>query len=248
MKSRNPRLLFASTLSASLLVVFGAIAELTVPGTDLTLPIGNLDAFPPKVQSGVHPTLTWNIIHPQDIDDIVTIEPPGIITPQEDLNMEIRVLGASYQRGWYHNQPVWGTVQALVRVGTGSSWTTFMQDTQDNINPTELQHSETVNALEQIDFAARAHNGSGWLNWRATIWGNTPNVVALVNGDSPPSSVPAFQQGNIESFLQPYLNDSGKISIGPLDVIYLIELGQTNTSASGFDLQDLVILVTFQRM
>ena len=37
-----------------------------------------------------------------------------------------------------------------------------------------------------------------------------------------------------------------KVKIGNRDLILLMELGQTNPNNSGFDLQDLVVLVTFE--
>jgi hypothetical protein len=36
------------------------------------------------------------------------------------------------------------------------------------------------------------------------------------------------------------------VKIGDRDLILLMELGQTNINNSGFDLQDLVVLVTFE--
>jgi hypothetical protein len=49
----------------------------------------------------------------------------------------------------------------------------------------------------------------------------------------------------IESFIRPYLSEDGKIKIGPRDVLYLMELTHTNPNHSGFDLQDMALLVTF---
>jgi hypothetical protein len=69
----------------------------------------------------------------------------------------------------------------------------------------------------------------------------------LKNGDRVPTTVPALNGNTIESFLKPYMNSSTKtVKIGDRDLILLMELGQTNTNASGFDLQDLVVLVTFE--
>jgi hypothetical protein len=45
--------------------------------------------------------------------------------------------------------------------------------------------------------------------------------------------------------LKPYLTSTGKIDIGPMSAIVLMELGQTNRSSECFDYQDLVLLVTF---
>ena len=69
----------------------------------------------------------------------------------------------------------------------------------------------------------------------------------LKNGDRVPSTVPALNGNSIESFLKPYMNTSTKtVQIGDRDLILLMELGQTSPSSSGFDLQDLVVLVTFE--
>lgn len=119
---------------------------------------------------------------------------------------------------------------------------------QNQISPTKVVFPTSgvcvVKANSKVDFKARANNGSTWLPWRQTK-SATANVVALMNGDTPPSTTPAFRQGKIETFLKPYM-ENGKIKIGPMDIIYLIELGQTSPSASGFDLQDMVLLVTFK--
>lgn len=208
------------------------------------IPVGTLDAFPTLVQTGTHPTLTWDIQYPEAAPDVVTVDPDvDTVTPNTDLCMEVTVLGASYQIGTRRGKPVWGYVQAQVRVG-GGSWNQFFYNTQDKVKPNQTYFSSSVPAGQEIDFRARSYNGSRWLDWRSTGY-QTENVIALVNGQRPPSTIPAFNQGNIESFLDPYLDAGGYINIGPKDVIYLIELGQTNTSSSGFDLQDLVVLASF---
>lgn len=210
------------------------------------IPVGTLDAYPVLVQTGTHPTLTWDIQYPESALDVVTIDPgSGTVTPNVDLCMEVKVLGASYQIGWdRRGRPVWGYVQAEVRADGDSNFTQFFYATQDDVKPSYIYYTRAVSANRPIDFRARCYNGYGWLPWRSTT-SASPNVVALVNGDTPPSTVPAFQQGNIESFLEPYLDGAGRIQVGPKDVVFLIELGQTDTSASGFDLQDLVVIATF---
>jgi hypothetical protein len=208
-----------------------------------SVPTGTLSASPTQVQAGTYPVLTWNITHPNTVIDIIDIAPDGTITPKENLYMDIRILGASYQISSYQ----YGTVESYVKADGATSFTRFFQGTQNQINPATIRHTQYVRNARPIDFRSRCHNGDGWLSYRSTE-SLTPNVVALTNGETPPNTVPAFQQGEIESFLQPYLNSQGKVNIGPLDVIFLIELGQTNPSVSGFDLQDLVLLVTFRRV
>jgi len=73
------------------------------------------------------------------------------------------------------------------------------------------------------------------------------NVIVLRDGDTPPYFKPFGNQPEISSFLSPVMDpETGKVSIGPNDVLYLFELGQTRTSAPGFDMQDLVVLVTYE--
>lgn len=220
--------------------------RLAAQSTDPSIPVGALSAYPTIVQAGTHPVLTWGIDYPQIATDIVTIEDDNTIVAKEALTMEVRVLGASYQTGTdRYGKPIWGTVDAQVRADGATSWTRVFYNTQNKVVPTQVVHTQTVRANYTIDLRARCYNGSSWLSYRSTGV-TTPNVVLLVNGEEPPSTVPAFRQQNIEDFLRPYLDASGKIVIGPKDVIYLIELGQTNVAASGFDLQDLVVLVTFK--
>lgn len=213
--------------------------------TDPLIPVGSLSAYPTLVQTGTHPTLNWEIQYPETAEDIVTIEPGGTITPKVDLCLEIRVLGASYQIGRDRKgRPIWGYVQAEVKVGNSSTWSRFFNDTQDKVKPHQIYYAQGVARSYPIEFRARCYTGRYWKPYRSTE-NPSANLVALVDGDTPPTSIPAFSQGNIESFLKPYLDAGGKLNLGPKDVIFLIELGQTDTSASGFDLQDLVLLATF---
>lgn len=155
--------------------------------------------------------------------------------------MKIRVLGASYQTGWTSKgKPVWGWVQSEVRVGGGSPWDLFLYNTQDKILPTSIYASQTVLQGQAIDFRSRVYNGNFWLNYRSTT-ALSSNVMTLINGDLPPLSV----INNVESYLQPYIDAGGYVNIGPKDVIMLFELGQTDPLSPGFDLQDLVLLVSF---
>jgi hypothetical protein len=68
-----------------------------------------------------------------------------------------------------------------------------------------------------------------------------------VNGDIPPSKIPDYNAPSLESFIRPYLDASGRVKIGPMDVIIFMELTHTDESNVGYDLQDLVFLVTFRK-
>jgi hypothetical protein len=48
----------------------------------------------------------------------------------------------------------------------------------------------------------------------------------------------------LANYLKPYLNASGKVNVGPLSILLLMELGQTNHNLECFDYQDIALLVT----
>jgi hypothetical protein len=231
-----------TTINIALIAFLLISAGLNAATTDPSVPVGSLQATPTLVKAGTLPGLSWSIQYPNTIIDVITITDPGKITPKEDLYMDVRVLGAAYQIA----TNTWGLVESNVKVGT-ANYARFFYDRQNNVNPTKIMYTRLVRKNEAIHFKSRCNTGSTWRPYISTEVMNQ-NVTALVNGDDPPSYVPAFSQGSIESYLRPYLAANGKINIGPLDVIYLFELGQTNTSASGFDMQDLVLLVTFRRI
>jgi len=69
------------------------------------------------------------------------------------------------------------------------------------------------------------------------------HTYILRNGDTPPDYAPFDNQASLESFLKPYINAQGRISIGPKDLLYLVEL--STLSGTTADFQDAVVLVSF---
>lgn len=232
-------------LASLLIILTGGIPVLHSLSneTDPAIPTGTLSATPKSVQPGTYPLLTWDITYPEKVTDVVDIETPGKITPTEDLYMDVRVLGASFQS----SPGDWKPIQAWVKADGSTSWSSFFYDTQPNVDPTKVYHSQLVRAGRPNYFGGRYY-WNGWGYFHNTTQTSSQNVIALVNGDEPPAYAPAFNQGDVESFLAPYLDDNGKIKIGPMDVIFLYELYSTNPGSSYFDMQDLVLLVTFRRV
>lgn len=213
------------------------------------MPVGNLSAFPTIVQAGTHPTLTWDITIPESVLEWVNITPPGTISPQSAMTMDVRVLGASVKAVWTNSQGQvtswqWVPTEALISYN-GSSYSRIFYNTHNNVNPSHIVHNRTVAANSTINFGGRFFWNNQWSNM-FTSTNSQHNVVALINGAIPPTTTPLYEQPSIESFLLPYLDSEGKIKLGPRDVIYLIELTHTDRNHGGFDLQDLAVLVSFQ--
>jgi hypothetical protein len=107
----------------------------------------------------------------------------------------------------------------------------------------------TVEANETISFRARGganSRGTSWYDYHQTN-NNDKYAVVLKNGDSPPNYAPAYDQGTVKSFLSPYLDSTGKIKIGPQDLIILWEGSTAAPGTTYFDMQDLVVLVSFEK-
>lgn len=205
------------------------------------IPRGTLNVDRSLVQVGSRSQLNWKIEYPTVVTDVIEIVTPNIIKPKENLKMRVRVLGASFQETVTSYLPV-----EVMWSKNNSSWSRVYYGTQKQVNPSTVVLDANVKKGDTINFGGRGYRDGAWLPLYNTSQ-TTKNLVMLKNGDKVPSTTPAFQQGLIESFLTPYLgSDKKTVKIGQRDLILLLELGQTNPAVSGFDLQDLVVLVTFE--
>jgi len=222
------------------IAMFFAAGVLPIATAGDDQPRGTLSTASSLVRAGTPTMLSWRIELPSDnVHNVIDIDDDGTITPKKNLTMRIRMLGASFQRSATEYLPV----EVKWRRGT-RSWRRVFYGYQTEVDPTEVLVKTKVRKNVRLEFGGRGYR-YGWLPFYSTL-NSTPNLVALTNGDRPPETTPAFQQGRIESFLQPYLSSDGSLQLGPRDVIFLIETGQTNPRNSGFDLQDIVFLVTFE--
>jgi hypothetical protein len=226
---------------------FGAMFSSLALAQDPAIPVGRLDTSATLVRAGTKPTLNWDITYPALVKDIIKITPPGTCTPKVKVKMDVRVVGASVKVVWLNswgNITKWEWAQAQASVSVNNSgYSEIFSSTQDKVKPGSVIYSRKVNANQPINFAGRYYF-NGWSTRFASSSGQ--NVVALANGDTPPTTTPLYQQPTIEDFIKPYLDGQGRVKIGPKDVIYLMELTHTDKNDGGFDLQDLALLVTFQ--
>ena len=123
----------------------------------LLFPVGSLSAFPTIVQTGTHPTLTWDITIPETIDEIIEIEPPGTIRPKRCLVMDVRVLGASVKRTWTNSkgevvQWEWVPTESLVSYNGSALTTGYFFDVHSDVRPNFIVHSQVVQARQHDRF------------------------------------------------------------------------------------------------
>lgn len=202
----------------------------------LEIPTGKLNVDRTLVRVGTRSQLDWEINYP-------STPPVGVdLVPTTKVKMRVRTLGVAFQSGstllpfeggWSKNN---------------TAWTTFFRGTAPTVVPTKVLVETTVEKGDQIKFRARGASnatGSSWFGYHQTN-NSDKYAVVLKNGDRPPSYAPAYNQGNIKSFLSPYLDSTGKIKIGEHDLIILWEGSTAAPGTTYFDMQDLVVLVSFE--
>lgn len=215
--------------------------------TEPSIPTGSLTAFPLIVQPGTKPKLTWNITYPSIVQDYTDIEGGNTVNPTEDLYVDIRILGAGVTVA---NSSGSGYTFVPTRAEfsyDGGSYNEIFYGTNTNVQPNKIVKTQLVQKNKRLRFGGKYKYNNAWGPYFNSGSG-TQNVRTLVNGDTPPSNVPDYNAPSLESFLRPYLDSSGRVKIGPMDVIVFMELTHYDSQRNdpGYDLQDMVLLCTFR--
>lgn len=241
--ARCVRMLILGATALGLGTAFG-----TSP-TNLEAPVGSISASPGLVRLGVFPTINWEIQYPSAVKDFVDIQEPSTVIAKEKLDMEIRVLGAGVtSSNGNSNKFTFVPTEARFSYNGSSYDRIFFGDNWD-VNPNTVVYSRRVQAGKPIRFGGRYYYNRDWSDFRYSNDGSLA-VRTLVNGEVPPTTFPLHTAPTLESFLKPYLDASGRVAIGPMDVIVFMELTHKDNQKnnSGYDLQDMVLLVTFEEV
>jgi hypothetical protein len=234
---------------AAVLVATGVSTPcaLLAQSTNPSIPVGNITAFPLIVQPGTRPNLTWNISYPSVIEDFIDIEGPGTVVPTEELDVEVRVLGAGVTVSTSgSNNYSFVPTEAQISYD-GGSYTRVFYGTNNDVKPNKVVYTKTMPAGKKLRFGGRYYYNRNWGPYFNSQSG-TLNVRTLVNGQTPPTTYPLHTAPTLESFIKPYLDPQGKVKIGPMDVIVFMELTHydSQNTNQGYDLQDMVLLATFK--
>jgi hypothetical protein len=236
-------------------------------------PRGTLTVDNTLVRVGAQSQLQWRIHYPKDVTSVVEITPTKI-SPKEDLQMRVRLVGAKIKSNNGHGNNIDGVDSSNTGKGgnkvdsdatvddekkstladlpvevlwshNNSAFSRIYYGTLSTIVPTSIVLDTVVAKDDVIDLGARGFL-TDWLPLQSTSTAGS-NLIVLKNGDTAPRQITSKQYGQIEGFLKPYLSTDGKtVKIGALDLLILVELDETNPSAKGFDYQDLGMLVTFE--
>lgn len=197
-------------------------------------PRGTLNVDKDIVRVGTNAQLDWQVIYPSNVHNMVDVKTPGRVVPKQPVNMKVRVLGVAFQAG--SNQLPVDAYMSL----NGSSWSQFFYGRSADVNPEQVVVNMHAQQGDTLDFGARGWNDL-WLPFHSTQT-EDPYVTVLSNGNSAPN----YDQGTITNFLKPYVDASGKVRIGPRDLIVLWECSTAAPGTAAFDMQDLAILITFE--
>jgi hypothetical protein len=97
-----------------------------------------------------------------------------------------------------------------------------------------------------INFGGRYVMNNEWTPFYTTRSSNL-QVITLKNGDLLPTTFPLHTTSYLASYLSPYLDGSGRVRIGPMSVLVLMETGGLDRLKTCYDYQDMVLLVTFSK-
>lgn len=254
MKAIHSLKISAAAITACALVSSAAHSQ-TVAPPGLT---GVISARVAVVKSGDPAYLDWKVNCPSEVKKVVTITKDKITT-LEKVYADVRVIGqgvtGSSPNGGYFFAPT----KATMSISSLSDFKTIFFGINPDVNAAKIiqlpnffdnnYKSNIVQAGKAIRFGGQyVLNGYSGTHFKSSD--GTNNVRFLVHGDKPPSNIPEYNAPSLESFLRPYLDTSGNVKIGPMDVIVFMELTHTAAQITqpGYDLQDMVLLVTFTKV
>lgn len=208
-----------------------------------SVPVGRLSAYPSVVQTGTKPTLTWDILYPSKVSNVARIDPPGTITiTQKSTYVSVQPIGTGITACTSGQASENLSADARFSLN-GGAYQQLFYGTQADVNSAYSLYIKRLGVGDKLNFSGRYVKNGVWSPLYTTISSNL-QVISLVNGDTPPTATPLYQSSSLANYLKPYLDSTGKIKIGPMSIIVLMELGQTNHGLSCFDYQDMVLLVT----
>ncbi|MGJ8671926.1 hypothetical protein [Rubritalea sp.] len=235
-----------TTLGTCLLSLSTTNAEETqiITGTETITSVSSGEITTPSThfREDATPEISWNVnLAENTITDFLT--PGNNPVAKQDLYARITILGtgvtSSNRDGSYTSYQTKG----MLKVGS-NDWVTVHNGNEDAVEPGVIVYETIVREGEELQFKAAYKNGS-WKSFRSTS--NSDDILVLYKTDAIPTNKTADDAvKSAEDFLKPILNDDNSLKIGLMDMIYVCELTHTNTSDAGYDLQDLIVYVSYE--
>ena len=169
-----------------------------------------------------------------------TIE-DGAVVPNSGCEAAMTVLGTGFTYG------AWGpNIDVRLDVTVGN---TSYDPWPGNVNNAGNPRSHTFTdqpASAGITVAATADYNGEYVSPRTRRSDDEDGWVSVLrDGDAPPNTAGFGDQDAATSYVGPYLDAAGDISLSDNEAIYLFELGNGQTGSSA-DFQDVVVLVSLR--
>ena len=202
------------------------------------VPTGELNVNLTMVRQGVAPALNWKIHFPTKVTDVVDIPPTDEIIPKTKLRVKMSMVGVGLTDQYGTQYPA----KNHIKFGS-SGWQHLFTGRGRDVRPSEVLVDRIVQPGEALRFAARV-DVSGYPYY----YNQNANITVLKNGDTAPNVAAGYDhQTPVASYLRPYVKN-GKIAIGPMDVLYVSELTHSDPNQSGYDMQDSIVLIQFEKI
>ena len=196
-------------------------------------PLGNLDALETQVALGTRANLNWKVTYPPIVEDF---------TPKTDVILKVKFITTAL-----------GPVSRIDfgSIINGGAYNRFYEGiSEDNqtyaLDPGTTVLEQFVSAGSSIDLLAK-HSRTRLSNrWVSIASGRDDLVVQLKNGDPVPSISAPGGQRSVADILTIY-SSNGFLNLGENEYIYLFELYTDNINRPAYDLQDMVLLVSYEQ-
>ena len=207
------------------------------------IPTAAFSANPAVVQTGTYPTLTWSITYPSRVGDVATITPPGQVGLTQSMYVSVRPVGVGVTATG-RTEDV-STIPVDLRMSVnGGGYVQLFYGTNAVVEPGYSLYIKKLQPSTSINFGGSYVTGGQSSPFYTTKSGNM-QVISLVDGDSIPTTFDLRQSGKLAEYLKPYVDGTGKVKVGPMNVLVLFELGETNHGSGNFDYQDAALIVNF---
>ena len=233
-----------------------------VASAALAMPViaqdGNISTDRDTVLPNSVVTVDWNATYPSaPTAPPVSKTPTGTLVTSKEVIVSVKVVGSGYgpSRSPY-------PVRSWVSTSGGSGWEEIFFGNADTLDPQEVVWTKVLAAGETLDFKFHGSESGNYdvndfstaRHWKDPI-DTTPtslrpwNLAVLTDGESIRNYNPEFDQESLHSYLSAYFRpDSTTVQLGERDFIYMTELSKHNEGHQRTDMQDLVILVTYEEV
>lgn len=200
--------------------------------TDSAIPQGKITPAQIKVFEGSKVDLSWKISYP-----------PTSLPPQVDTKVTVRFITCAIGPRW------------RLQFGTAvnGEYTEFYHGFSEEhpsyaLTPGTVVSETFLSHTKSIEFRAKHEASRVRGQWISSIDpAQEQQIIKLKNGDKVPSVAPVRGQRSVADILAPY-SKNGVINISDTQEILLFELYTSDTRHFGFDLQDLVLLVSYEQV